>query len=61
MDYIVIVSSFLIGVFIGGFFMTRRAEVVIKGLLKKLEKKKISNRLRRISRHIYVPTVGWHA
>jgi len=39
MDYIVIISSFLIGVFIGGFFMTRKAEIVIKGLLKKLEKR----------------------
>ena len=39
MDYIVIISSFLIGVFIGGVWMTRRAEIVINGLLKKLEKR----------------------
>ena len=34
MDYIVIVSSFLIGVFVGGVWMTGRAKIVIDTLLK---------------------------
>jgi hypothetical protein len=39
MDYLVGIGCFILGVFIGGFFMTRKAEIVIKGLLKKLEKR----------------------
>ena len=37
MDYIVIVSSFLIGVFCGGFWMTRKAELVINAITDKLK------------------------
>jgi|TARA_R110002110_G_scaffold103293_1_gene261089 hypothetical protein len=37
MDYIVILCSFLIGVFCGGFYMTRQAEIVIHAITDKLK------------------------
>jgi hypothetical protein len=37
MDYLVIICSFLIGVFCGGFWMTRKAEIVINAITDKLK------------------------
>jgi len=37
MDYLVIICSFLIGVFCGGFWMTRKAEIVIHAITDKLK------------------------
>ena len=41
MDYLIIICSFIVGAFCGGFYMTRQSEIVIKGILKKLQNREI--------------------
>jgi hypothetical protein len=39
MDYLIIICSFLVGVFVGGVWMTGRAKIVIDTLLKSRAKR----------------------